>query len=124
MSKRARTSTVLVPIVAAGVVTGGVFGVLAVTNANGHSPNEAAAQAVSVGSGRADRPAAALASSSPTTVAASTTPNLEPITYSPTGLGGGLDRPAGVAAWGSTVYVSNTGPNVVASIAHGITTPV
>ncbi|HLI01509.1 MAG TPA: hypothetical protein VKV06_12055 [Acidimicrobiales bacterium] len=124
MRKRARTSTVLVPIVAAGVVTGGVFGVLAVTNANGSPPNEAAAQAVTVGSARTASPAAPLASSSSATAAASSTPNLEPITYSPTGLGGGLDRPAGVAASGSTVYVSNTAPNVVASIAHGITTPV
>lgn len=57
-----------------------------------------------------------------TAVAAS--PVLQTLTYTATGPGGGLNRPVGVSAANGTVYVSNTGANVVAALASGTTTAV
>jgi len=56
--------------------------------------------------------------------AATASPTLQTLTYTATGPGGGLYRPVGVSAAGGTVYVSNTGANVVAAIANGTTTAV
>jgi len=56
--------------------------------------------------------------------AATASPTLQTLTYTATGPGGGLYRPVGVSAAGGTVYVSNTGANVVATIASGTTTAV
>jgi NHL repeat len=56
--------------------------------------------------------------------AATARPTLQHLTYTATGPGGGLNRPVGVSAAGGTVYVSNTGANVVAAIASGTTTAV
>ncbi len=56
------------------------------------------------------------------TVAAS--PLLQTLTYTATGPGGALNRPVGVSAANGTVYVSNTGANVVAALASGSTTAV
>ena len=51
-------------------------------------------------------------------------PVLQTLTYTATGPGGGLNRPIGVSAADGTVYVSNTGANVVAALANGATTAV
>jgi NHL repeat-containing protein len=66
--------------------------------------------------------AAGLAASG--TAGASTGPVLQTLTYTATGPGGSLYRPAGVSAAGGTVYVSDTGANVVARLAGGSTTAV
>jgi hypothetical protein len=57
---------------------------------------------------------------------ASTTaaPELQTLTYTATGPGGSLYHPAGISAFDGTVYVSDTGANVVAAIAGGTTTAV
>jgi sugar lactone lactonase YvrE len=76
--------------------------------------------------------AAAAAALSTTAVAASdgpagaavvaTSPVLQTLTYTATGPGGGLNRPVGVSAADGTVYVSDTGANVVSAVASGSTT--
>jgi DNA-binding beta-propeller fold protein YncE len=53
---------------------------------------------------------------------ASATPVLQTLTYTATGPGGSLYHPVGVSASGGTVYVSNTGANVVSALANGNTT--
>jgi hypothetical protein len=53
---------------------------------------------------------------------ASASPELETLTYTQTGAGGSLHYPVGVAAYDGTVYVSNTGANVVSTISGGTTT--
>jgi hypothetical protein len=62
------------------------------------------------------------AGSAGASVAAS--PVLQSLTYTATGPGGGLYKPVGVSAANGTVYVSNTGANVVATIANGATTAI
>jgi hypothetical protein len=49
---------------------------------------------------------------------------LSTVTYTATGTDGGLYKPQGVSADNGTVYVSNTGVNVVATIANGATTAI
>ncbi len=57
------------------------------------------------------------ASSGPAGAAAvAASPVLTTLTYTATGPGGGLYRPVGVSAFDGTVYVSNTGANVVAAL--------
>jgi NHL repeat len=51
-------------------------------------------------------------------------PVLTTLTYTATGPGGGLYHPVGVSALNGTVYVSDTGANVVAAVASGTTTAV
>jgi len=58
------------------------------------------------------------------TAAVATSPVLQTLTYTSTGPGGGLYRPVAVSAAGGTVYVSNTGANIVAAIANGNTTAI
>ena len=53
---------------------------------------------------------------------AATAPVLQTLTYTATGPGGGLYQPVGVSAANGTVYVSDTGANVLAAIASGATT--
>ncbi|HUN31365.1 MAG TPA: hypothetical protein VMU95_05040 [Trebonia sp.] len=53
---------------------------------------------------------------------AAASPVLKTLTYTSTGPGGGLYHPVGVAAANGTVYVSNSGANIVAAIANGTTT--
>ncbi|MGH3398763.1 MAG: hypothetical protein ACRDPO_29160 [Streptosporangiaceae bacterium] len=53
--------------------------------------------------------------------AATASPVLQTLTYTATGPGGGLNRPVGVSAANGTVYVSNTGADVVSTIANGAT---
>jgi len=72
----------------------------------------AAAAAVLAASGAADASTA------------TASPELETLTYTQTGAGGSLHYPVGVAADNGTVYVSDTGANVVASVAGGTTTAV
>jgi hypothetical protein len=55
---------------------------------------------------------------------AATTPVLKTLTYTATGPGGSLYHPVGVSAFDGTVYVSNSGANVVAALANGTTTTV
>jgi sugar lactone lactonase YvrE len=55
---------------------------------------------------------------------AATSPVLTTLTYTATGPGGGLYHPVGVSASDGTVYVSNSGANVVAGLANGATTTV
>jgi DNA-binding beta-propeller fold protein YncE len=62
---------------------------------------------------------AGLATSS---ASATATPELQTLTYTQTGPGGSLHYPVGVAADNGTVYVSNTGANVISTIASGSTT--
>ena len=52
------------------------------------------------------------------------TPTLQTLTYTATGPGGALYHPVGVSAAGGTVYVSNTGANVVAKITGTTTTAI
>jgi NHL repeat len=71
--------------------------------------------------------AAGAGSAAASTAAAGTgaaAPVLSTLTYTATGPGGGLYRPVGVSAAGGTVYVSNTGANVVAKVAGGATSTV
>jgi DNA-binding beta-propeller fold protein YncE len=53
---------------------------------------------------------------------AAAAPVLQTQTYTATGPGGGLYRPVGVSAANGTVYVSDTGANLIAAIASGATT--
>src|ERR1700734_2982086 len=69
--------------------------------------------------------AAAVAAGLATGVAgasAATAPVLTTLTYTATGPGGALYRPVGVSAADGTVYVSDTGANLVATLAGGTTT--
>jgi sugar lactone lactonase YvrE len=69
----------------------------------------------------------AAAVGSPGTAAVTTTVSataLSSLTYTATGTDGGLYKPQGISADNGTVYVSNTGENVVASIANGATTAI
>jgi len=68
--------------------------------------------------------AAGLALSGVAGASATASPVLQTLTYTATGPGGNLYRPVGVSASGGTVYVSNTGANVVAAVASGSTTAV
>jgi hypothetical protein len=68
--------------------------------------------------------AAGLAASGVAGASATASPVLQTLTYTATGPGGGLYRPVGVSAFDGTVYVSNTGANVVAALANGSTTAV
>ena len=68
---------------------------------------------------------AALAAGGGTAVAsAAASPVLTTLTYTATGPGGSLYHPVGVSAANGTVYVSNTGANVVATLASGTTTAI
>jgi DNA-binding beta-propeller fold protein YncE len=53
---------------------------------------------------------------------AAAAPVLQTQTYTATGPGGSLYRPVGVSAANGTVYVSDTGANLIAAIASGATT--
>src|ERR1700722_13401886 len=55
---------------------------------------------------------------------AAAAPVLQTLTYTATGPGGGLYKPVGVSAANGTVYASDTGANVIATIASGATTAV
>jgi sugar lactone lactonase YvrE len=68
--------------------------------------------------------AAGLATSGAADAGTTATPVLQSLTYTATGPGGSLNRPAGVSAAGGKVYVSNTGANVLAALANGATTAV
>jgi DNA-binding beta-propeller fold protein YncE len=48
-------------------------------------------------------------------------PDLQTLTYTSTGPGGGLYHPVGVSAAGGKVYVSNSGANIIATISGGTT---
>jgi sugar lactone lactonase YvrE len=52
---------------------------------------------------------------------AATTPELTTLSYAATGAGGALYKPVGVSAANGTVYVSDTGANVIAAITGGTT---
>jgi hypothetical protein len=66
--------------------------------------------------------AAGLAASGLAGASAAAAPVLQTLTYTATGPGGSLYHPVGVSASGGTVYVSNTGANVVSALASGNTT--
>ena len=51
-------------------------------------------------------------------------PVLQTLTYTATGPGGALDRPAGISAAGGKVYVTDTDANVLAVLTNGSTTAV
>jgi hypothetical protein len=68
--------------------------------------------------------AAGLALTGVTGASATASPVLQTLTYTATGPGGNLYHPVGVSAFNGTVYVSNSGANVVASVANGSTTAV
>ncbi len=68
--------------------------------------------------------AAGLATSGVAGASTTTTPVLQTLTYTATGPGGSLNRPVGVSASNGTVYVSDTGANVVAALTNGATTAV
>jgi DNA-binding beta-propeller fold protein YncE len=53
---------------------------------------------------------------------AATTPALETLSYTQTGPGGGLYHPVGVSAYNGTVYVSNSGANVISAVIGSATT--
>lgn len=53
---------------------------------------------------------------------AAASPVLKTLTYTATGPGGSLHYPVGVSAFDGTVYVSNSGANVVSAVANGSTT--
>src|SRR3984957_11533516 len=55
---------------------------------------------------------------------AAAAPVLQTLTYTATGPGGSLYHPVGVSAFNGTAYVSDTGANVIASIAGSATTAV
>jgi len=67
---------------------------------------------------------AGLATSAAVGASATTSPELQTLTYTATGPGGSLHYPVGVSAFDGTVYVSNSGANVVAALATGGTTAV
>jgi DNA-binding beta-propeller fold protein YncE len=66
--------------------------------------------------------AAGLAATGAAGASAATAPVLQTLTYTATGPGGSLYHPVGVSAAGGTVYVSDTGANLIATIAGGATT--
>jgi DNA-binding beta-propeller fold protein YncE len=68
--------------------------------------------------------AAGLAATGVAGASAATAPVLQTLTYTATGPGGSLYHPVGVSAANGTAYVSDTGANVIASIAGGATTAV
>jgi sugar lactone lactonase YvrE len=68
--------------------------------------------------------AAGLTGASMASASTTATPELQTLTYTATGPGGALYRPIGVSALNGTVYASDTGANVLASIANGTTTAV
>ena len=69
--------------------------------------------------------AAAVGSADASAVAETVTATgLSALTYTATGTDGGLYKPQGVSADDGTVYVSNTGENVVATISNGTTTAI
>jgi len=68
--------------------------------------------------------AAGLASYGVVGASAAAAPVLKTLTYTATGPGGSLYHPVGVSAANGTVYVSDTGANVIATIANGTTTAV
>jgi DNA-binding beta-propeller fold protein YncE len=68
--------------------------------------------------------AAGLAAAAPAGAATAAAPVLQTLTYTATGPGGSLYHPVGVAAAGGTVYVADTGANVIAAIAGTTTTAV
>jgi NHL repeat len=55
---------------------------------------------------------------------AAPSPVLQTLAYTATGPGGSLYHPVGVSAFNGTVYVSDTGANVVAALANGSTTAI
>ena len=65
---------------------------------------------------------AGLAATGAAGASAATAPVLQTLTYTATGPGGSLYHPVGVSAAGGTVYVSDTGANLIAAIANGGTT--
>ena len=73
----------------------------------------AAAVAAAVAAGLASGVAGASAAASPV---------LQTLTYTATGPGGALYHPVGVSASDGTVYVSDSGANLVATLANGATT--
>src|ERR1700727_3184161 len=68
--------------------------------------------------------AAGLAATGAAGASAATAPVLQTLTYTATGPGGGLYKPVGVSAADGTVYVSDTGANVVSAVSDGATTAV
>ena len=66
--------------------------------------------------------AAGLAATGVAGASAATAPVLQTLTYTATGPGGSLYHPVGVSAADGTVYVSDTGANLIATIADGGTT--
>jgi sugar lactone lactonase YvrE len=80
------------------------------------------AQHISLASG--DGAAAVGSADASTADVTITATGVSALTYTSTGPGGGLYAPQGVSADNGTVYVSNTGANVVAAIASGATTAV
>ena len=66
--------------------------------------------------------AAGLAASGAAGANAAAAPVLTTLTYTQTGPGGSLHYPVGVSAFDGTVYVSDTGANVVSALAGGATT--
>ena len=65
--------------------------------------------------------AAGLAGSAAAGAFAAAAPDLQTLTYTATGPGGGLYHPVGVSAAGGKVYVSNSGANIIAAISGGAT---
>jgi hypothetical protein len=68
--------------------------------------------------------AAGLTASGAAGASPTTSPVLQTLTYSATGLGGSLKDPVGVSAFDGTVYVSDSDANVVAALTNGSTTAV
>jgi hypothetical protein len=68
--------------------------------------------------------AAGLAPSGVAGASSTASPLLQTLTYTATGPGGSLYHPVGVSAFNGTVYVSDTGANVVAAVANGSTNAV
>jgi DNA-binding beta-propeller fold protein YncE len=68
--------------------------------------------------------AAGLAPSGVAGASSTASPLLQTLTYTATGPGGSLYHPVGVSAFNGTVYVSDTGANVVAAVANGSTKAV
>jgi hypothetical protein len=68
--------------------------------------------------------AAGLAASGVAGASTTASPELQTLTYTATGPGGGLYHPVGVSAFDGKVYVSNSGANVVATLANGSTTAI
>jgi sugar lactone lactonase YvrE len=66
--------------------------------------------------------AAGLAGYGAAGASAAAAPVLQTLTYTATGPGGGLYHPVGVSAANGTVYVSDTGANLIATIANAATT--